>query len=106
MATGILGTEDLAANALTTVYTVPEDTFAVVTVNVTNRNTQSRNVRIATAADDTPTDAEWIEFNTELLGNGVVERSGVVLDEGKKIVALSNSTDVNIVVYGIETRTN
>ena len=106
MATGILGTEDLAANALTTVYTVPEDTFAVVTVNITNRNTQSRNVRIATAADDTPTDAEWIEFNTELLGNGVVERSGVVLDEGKKIVALSNSTDVNIVVYGIETRTN
>lgn len=106
MATGILGTEDLTANALTTVYTVPEDTFAVVTVNVTNRNTQSRNVRIATAADDTPTNAEWIEFNTELLGNGVVERSGVVLDEGKKIVALSNSTDVNIVVYGIETRTN
>lgn len=106
MATGILGANDLAATANTTVYTVPADTFAVVTVNVTNRNSQSRNIRIATADDDTPTDAEWIEFDTEILGNGVIERSGIVLNEGKKIVAYTNSTEVNIVVYGIETRTN
>lgn len=105
MATGILGAEDLAATTNTTVYTVPQDTFAVVAVNVTNRNSQSRNIRIATAVDDTPDNAEWIEFDTELLGNGVLERSGVVLDAGKKIVAYSNSTDVNIVVYGIETAT-
>ena len=106
MATGILGANDLAATANTTVYTVPADTFAVVTVNVTNRNSQSRNIRIATADDDTPTDAEWIEFDTEILGNGVIERSGIVLNEGKKIVAYTNSTEVNVVVYGIETRTN
>jgi len=105
MATGILGTEDLAATTNTTVYTVPQDTFAVVAVNVTNRNSQSRNIRIATAADDSPDDAEWIEYDSELLGNGVIERSGVVLDAGKKIVAYSNSTDVNVVVYGIETAT-
>lgn len=106
MATGILGAENLPATENVTVYTVPEDTFAVVAVNVTNRNTQSRNIRIATAASDNPSDAEWIEFDTELLGNGVVERSGIVLDEGKKIVAYTNSTEVNVVVYGIETRTN
>lgn len=106
MATGILGANDLAAVTNTTVYTVPEDTFAVVAVNVTNRNSQSRNIRIATADDDTPTDAEWIEFDTEILGNGVIERSGIVLNEGKKIVAHTNSTEVNVVVYGIETRTN
>ena len=106
MATGILGSNDLTATTNTTVYTVPEDTFSVVTVNVTNRNSQARSIRVATAADDNPTNAEWIEFDTEILGNGVLERSGIVLDEGKKIVAYSNSTDVNIVVYGIETRTN
>ena len=106
MATGILGANDLAATTNTTVYTVPADTFAVVTVNITNRNSQSRNIRIATADDDTPTNAEWIEFDTEILGNGVIERSGIVLNEGKKIVAYTNSTEVNVVVYGIETRTN
>ena len=47
MATGILGTADLSAAANTTVYTVPADTFAVITVNVTNRNSASRDVRVA-----------------------------------------------------------
>ena len=41
MATGILGTADLAAAANATVYTVPADTFSVVTVNITNRNSAS-----------------------------------------------------------------
>ena len=70
MATGILGTADLAAATNTTVYTVPADTFAVVTVNITNRNTASRDVRLALSATGTPTNAEYLEFDTELLGNG------------------------------------
>ena len=103
MATGILGTTALGSATNATIYTVPADTFAVVTVNICNRNTQSRDVRIAVAAADTPTNAEYIEYDTELLGNGSVERGGIVLDAGKKIVCYANSTDCSAVVYGIET---
>ena len=76
MATGILGTADLAAAANATVYTVPADTFSVVTVNITNRNSASRDIRLAVSATGTPTNAEYLEYDTELLGNGSLERGG------------------------------
>ena len=60
---------------------------------------------MALAASGTPTNAEYIEFDTELLGNGSLERGGIVMDATKNIVVYSNSTDVNVIVYGIETAT-
>lgn len=106
MATGILGTpSDLSAATNTTIYTVPSDTFAIVTVNVTNRAAATRDIRLALSATGTPAAGEYIEYDTELVANGTVERSGIVLQAGKNIVAYANSTDVNVVVYGIETAT-
>ena len=105
MANGILGNAALLATTNTTIYTVPADTFSVVTINVANRSDQERRVRVALAATDTPADEEWIEFDAQLIGNGVLERGGVVIDAGKKIVAQANSTEVSVVVFGIETST-
>jgi hypothetical protein len=105
MATGRLGTADLSAATNTTVYTCPADTFAVVTLSVCNRGSTVANVQVAVSSLATPTNAEYIEFDTALSAKGVLERTGIVLDAGKLLVVRSSATSVNAVVYGIETAT-
>ena len=103
MASGILGTADLAASTNTTLYTVPADTFTVASINVVNRGNSPVGIRIATAALDTPTAGEYIEYSTTLDPKGVLERTGIVLDATKKIVVYSTAVNVTAVAFGIET---
>ena len=105
MANGILGTSEVPATTLTTVYTVPGDTFSVVTLNVVNRSTAPRTVRVALAASGTPTLAEYIEYDVEILANGVLERTGIVLDATLNIVVYADSLGCSAVVFGLETAT-
>jgi len=102
---GKLGALNLAANIDTVVYTAPSSTFAVTTINVVNRSGSTVTIRVAVSDADTPTAAEYIEYDVGIGPKGVLERTGVVVGADQRVVVRSSATDVNAVVYGITTST-
>jgi hypothetical protein len=108
MATGRLGIANITTTADTTLYTVPANTFSVVTVNVVNRsNVASADIRIAVASSATPALGEYIEYDADIVASGVLERTGIVMDAGKLIVVSTPTATptLSVVVMGIETST-
>lgn len=102
MPSGILGSADLAATTNTTVYTVPTLTLGTLNVSIVNRGTTTSKIRLALAATNTPTAAEYIEYDASLDVNQVLERTGLVVDAGRRVVAYSDTGLVSVVVYGLE----
>jgi hypothetical protein len=108
MPTGRLGTANITTTSDTTVYTVPAATFSVVSVNVVNRSSSaSAQIKIAVATSATPGLAEYIEYDSALVANGVLERTGIVIKAGELLVVSTPTATpaLSVVVYGIETST-
>lgn len=105
MATGRLAATALTAATRATIYTTPASTYTIASVTVCNRGTVTSNISIAITTADTPNadGSEFIEFETSLLAKNVLERTGLVLAAGQKIVVLSSAANVNAVAVGIET---
>jgi hypothetical protein len=105
MATGRLGNVDIPATTNTTAYTVPVGTYAVANVSLTHRNDAAVRLRVAMATTATPTDQEWLEYDTIVIPKGVFERTGLVMQGGLNLVIYSDTANIGCTVYGIETST-
>ena len=108
MPTGRLGTANITTTSATTVYTVPAATFSVASVNIVNRSSSaSALIRLAVTTSATPGVDEWIEFDSALVANGVLERTGIVMKTGELLVVQTTTATptLSVVVYGIETST-
>jgi len=103
MASGILGQAALSITTNTTVYTVPASTLAIVNINVVNRSSATASsVRVALAATATPQNSEWIEYDATIPSNGVLERSGIAMNAGGRVVVYASTADCSVNVYGLE----
>lgn len=106
MATGLLGQSAVSAATNTTLYTVPSSTFTVCSISLCNRGTTTVSVRIALAASTSPTNAEYIEYDVQIGSNGVLERTGLMLNAGRNIVVYASNANISASAFGIETTTS
>ena len=108
MATGRLGIVDIGTAAQDTLlYTAPAGYFTVATVSIANRSNSPVTIRMAiSTSSSTISPNEFIEYETEILGHGVLERTGLVINAGYSILVRSSALLVNFVAYGIETSTS
>lgn len=102
MASGIFGQAALTAATNTTIYTVPANTVATITLSVCNIGSELSYFRAALCSANTPSSAEYIEFNTEILINSTFERSGIVMQADKKLVVYSSVAGIAVTAYGFE----
>lgn len=84
-----------------TVYTVPGGSTATVNINVVNRNTTTAVINMAIASGPR-TDADYIEFQTALIANGVLERTGLVLSGAETVLVSTDLAGVSVRVHGFE----
>jgi hypothetical protein len=101
MASGTLGQASLAAATNTTVYTAGA-TPSTFNIEVTNTTGYPIAVNLSISAATTPVAGEYLEYQTVIPGNGVLERGGVVCTAGKLIVAYATAAGVNVNIYGYE----
>ena len=101
MASGTLGQASLAAATNTTVYTAGA-TPSTFNVSMTNTTGYPIAVNLSISGASTPVAGEYLEYQTVIPPNSVLERGGLVCTSGKLIVAYATLAGINVNIYGYE----
>lgn len=100
MASGLLGKADLAAATDTLLFTagVTPQTF---NVRFANRNATPVKVRVAIGTGASPAVADYVDYDVSILGNGILEDTGLVASSGEKVWVRSNTANVSVRAHGM-----
>jgi len=104
---GLLGNVNITTTGNIKVYTVPADTYTVLSLNICNRSTSTQAIKVAIAdGTDIVTDADYIEYDTDVFANNVLERTGIVLNADQRLIIQATGTpSLTATVWGLETST-
>ena len=103
MASGVYAKVDVSsASTWTTVVAPPAAGVKVATVTLCNRTGSNLSVRLALAATTSVTDSDVIEYDTTIPANGVLERTGIVLDTSNGLQVYASAAGLTAVAYGID----
>ena len=106
MASGRLAKSNPSADTITTVYTCPAGFYSVVTIALLNYTDSATTFKLSLVetANASPVVSDYLEYDCVLSSKNVIERSGIVLSAGQKIMISSPTSGVVVNVYGIETQ--
>lgn len=93
------------ATSNVSVLTNSGSSYYVGNVSITNRGSGSTTVRLALTAGASPTTAEYIEYEATIPGYSVLERTGVVVPPGKRLVVYAGNANLSVSYYGLTSTT-
>lgn len=102
---GRLGAGSMAANAWTEIYECPlNKKYASIKIHVINRDSNDAMIDIALSSQDGTfvTNDEYLEYQTMLVQNGSIERSGIIVSNGTKVMCRADNAQCTAIVHGIE----
>ena len=103
MASGVYGKQDVTASTWTEVVAAPTSGIKVVTLSVANRTGSAINISVALRdAAGNVTDADHLESGVSLPANGVLERTGIVLDTSNGLHVFAGGAGITAVAYGMD----
>jgi hypothetical protein len=101
---GILGTWNIYSGIPQAIYVNNYSDAAMVSVNICNKNNREVKINLSISTSATsPGNGEYIEYETTILGKGVLTRTGIMVSPGQYIVVESSREYVNATCWGIET---
>jgi len=99
MASGLLGKADLTANTDTTIYTCPASAVTTANINLVNTAASATQIKLSIGTNP-PSNEDFIEYNTSIPANGVLERSGIVMSENEILVAKASGSGIVVRAFG------